>query len=483
MRIRLITPYYGVKGLRILTLPVLAAEFGAYADVEILDQNVEPIDYSPVDVVGISLLVYNAPLGFKIAERFRRGGAKVIFGGTYPSLQPEHCLQHGDAVVVGEVEGLTPLIVRDLERDQLKPIYRNAEPPDITHMPRPRVDLLKNDRYMGVGYPIEFTRGCPNACGFCVNPYIFRKFRTIGLENIARDVSYRDMDLLAVEDLNMAADREHALRVAKLLESVGNLKWSAEMTLASLDDDELLDAFARSGLTEAYVGLESVNPRVLTRINKGFNRVEDYLRVIRKLQDHGIRVGSGMVLGLDGEDRDFYRRWLDFLEASRMCYVTPTYATYVPGTRAYEAMKAAGRIITHDLRAYDGLHPIVVPDGMTLDELNEGLRWFIKRFFGARSIIRRAPRRWWADLPQFMAYLATNLWFRSWYGMMIRRYGPRGKYLVDDLELNDRMTQKPYRRSWLWKVFRRLFTRTSGVQTERRTEPSLMGAASPLCAK
>ncbi len=466
MKIRFITPFYGVKGLRLLTLPVLAAEFGQYADVEVCDENVEPLDESPVDVVGISLLVYNAPRGFRIAERFRKRGAKVLFGGTYPSLQPEQCLQHGDAVVVGEVEGLTGRIMHDLERGQLRGVYRNSTAPDVSHMPRPRVDLLKNDRYMGVGYPIEFTRGCPNACGFCVNPYVFRKFRTISLENIARDLSYRDMDVLGVEDLNMTGDRDHALRVARLLEEVGGLSWAAEMTLGSLDDDELLEAFARSGLREAYVGIESLNPRVLAKINKGFNRVDDYLRVIRKVQSYGIRVGCGMVLGLDGEGKDFYKRMLAFLEEARITYVTPTYATYVPGTRAYDAMQAAGRILTDDLRAYDGLHPMVEPDGMTVEELDEGLRWFIRRIFGARSILKRLPQRWWRDPDQVVSHLAINLWFRSWYWMLVRRYGPRGRYLIEDQASFDRAIGRRYRRHWLWNVTRYLFTKSSGVRTD-----------------
>ena len=467
MKMRFITPFYGVKGLRILTLPVLAAEFGQYADVEICDENVEPIDESPAEMVGISLLVYNAPRGFEIASRFREQGAKVILGGTYPTLQPEHCLQHCDAVVVGELEGLTGQVMRDLERGQLRGIYKNDEPPDVSHMPRPRVDLLENERYMGVAYPIEFSRGCPNACGFCVNPYVFRKFRPISLENIARDLSYRDMDVLGVEDLNMTGDRDHALRAANLLEGVGKLSWSAEMTLGSLDDDELLEAFARSGMREVYVGVESINPRALAKINKGFNRVDDYLRIVRKVQSYGIRVGCGMVLGLDGEDGDFYERMLEFLEAAKMTYVTPTYATYVPGTRAYEAMRDAGRIITDDLRCYDGLHPMVEPDGMTLEELNEGLRWFIRRFFGWRSIIKRLPDRWWAGPSDLIAHLSVNLWFRSWYRMMVRRYGPSARYAIDDQAVFDRLVFQRYRRHWSWNVIRYLFSKTSGVQTTR----------------
>jgi radical SAM superfamily enzyme YgiQ (UPF0313 family) len=185
------------------------------------------------------------------------------------------------------------------------------------------------------------------------------------------------------------------------------------------------------------------------------------------VQSYGIRVGCGMVLGLDGEDEDFYERMLEFLEAAKMTYATPTYATYVPGTRAYAAMKDAGRIITDDLRCYDGLHPMVETDGMTLEELNEGLRWFIRRFFGWRSIIRRLPDRWWADRSGLIAHLSVNLWFRSWYRMMARRFGPSGRYAIDDQAVFDRLVLRRYRRHWAWNVIRYLFSKTSGVQTTR----------------
>ena len=84
MKVRFITPYYGVKGMRLLTLPCLAAEFAPYCDVELCDQNVEAVDFSDCDMVGISLLVYNAPLGYEIAARFREKGIPV---GNYTSSQ------------------------------------------------------------------------------------------------------------------------------------------------------------------------------------------------------------------------------------------------------------------------------------------------------------------------------------------------------------------------------------------------------------
>jgi len=120
MKVKFITPYYSVKGVRLLTLPMLAAEFAPYCDVEVYDQNVEEIDYSDCDMVGISLFVYNAPIGYEIAERFRDRGIPVIFGGSWPTVSPERVLPHGDAVVVGEVEGLGRQIINDLKNGKLK---------------------------------------------------------------------------------------------------------------------------------------------------------------------------------------------------------------------------------------------------------------------------------------------------------------------------------------------------------------------------
>jgi len=155
------------------------------------------------------------------------------------------------------------------------------------------------------------------------------------------------------------------------------------------------------------------------------------------------------------------------LEEAKVTFATPTYVTYVPGTRVYETMRKAGRILTDDLRAYDSVHPTVKPNGMTLDELNRGLRWFLRRFFGLRSIWQRAPRRWWQNPSQLLAHLFMNLWFRSWYGMLTRRYGPRARYLIDDQELFDRVCYRRYRRHWLLNVARYLFGRSDGEAADR----------------
>ena len=109
MKVRFIAPYYGVKGYRVLTLPSLAAEFEQYCDVVLNDQNVEPLDTSDVDFVGITCFIYNLPFAVKIAETFRERGIPVIFGGSAVAVMPpELLLSHCDAICRHKMEQADP---------------------------------------------------------------------------------------------------------------------------------------------------------------------------------------------------------------------------------------------------------------------------------------------------------------------------------------------------------------------------------------
>lgn len=428
MKARFITPCYGVKGYRVLTLPVLAAEFEQYCDVEINDQNIEEIDYSDVELVGISVFIYNIPLAAEIAEKFRARGIPVIFGGSAAAVMPPRLLHpYCDSVCEGEVEGLAKQIVADAKKGKLKKVYKNAEPPDLKKTRMPRVDMM-SDEYPKSAYPIETSRGCPNNCAFCVSGFVQPGHRLRSLKDVERDIAHRDCEVIEIVDLNFAVDKQHILNVCDVLENAGIDSWFGETGLSTLDDDEVLDALERTRCTSVYVGLESISEKSLATIDKGFNKVEDYERVIKKIQDRGIIVNSGMVIGLDGEDKSIFKRTLKFFEKNKISLTTPTFVTYLPGTKFYEKYKKQGRVITDDWFDYSGVNPIMVPDMMTHDELKDGYEWFIKEFFGLRSIIKRSfqpalslkfGRK--AFMRQANNYFMNNYVYRYWYMWYIRK--------------------------------------------------------------
>ena len=99
-----------------LGLATVAALTKPEIDVRILDENAEKIDYEDgADLVGISVMTAVAPRAYRIAERFRSRGAKIVMGGPHPSVLPEESLQHCDAVVVGEAEGSWQQLIEDFQ--------------------------------------------------------------------------------------------------------------------------------------------------------------------------------------------------------------------------------------------------------------------------------------------------------------------------------------------------------------------------------
>src|SRR5690349_3890510 len=112
-----------------LTLAALAGITPPDVEVEALDDRIEEIDYdAPRDLVGISVKTFTARRAYQIATEFRKRGVPVILGGHHPTLLPDEALQYADSILMGEAEGIWSDVLRDVKRQQLKPIYRQAQP-------------------------------------------------------------------------------------------------------------------------------------------------------------------------------------------------------------------------------------------------------------------------------------------------------------------------------------------------------------------
>ena len=73
-----------------------------------------------VDLVGITVLTELALRAYHIGDTYRRKGVKVVMGGIHPTVLPDEALEHADAVVVGEAEGVWPRLVSDAASGQMQ---------------------------------------------------------------------------------------------------------------------------------------------------------------------------------------------------------------------------------------------------------------------------------------------------------------------------------------------------------------------------
>jgi radical SAM superfamily enzyme YgiQ (UPF0313 family) len=424
MKIRLIESPLAIPRYRQIRLPTVAAEFSPHAEVEINDENIERLDFSPVDLVGFTAQVYNAPRAIFLADKFRQQGIKTIIGGPYATAMGEKLLSHFDAVVVGEVEGLGEKIVKDATRGALAGIYK-LDQPAVWGRNLPRRDLQRSDAYYWFNYPIEFSRGCPHKCSFCFGPYAYPTFRTRALDGIAAELAQWDHGMVEAVDLNFGADRAHIIEVCKMMQDLGVKGWFGEATLVSLDNAEVLKHLEASHCKMVFVGIESVDNAALAKINKGFNRVQDYGRIIARIQDHGIFVHGGFIWGLDGDSPEAVDATLSFCQEHKLYLASTNIAAYYPGTQSHADLDQAGRILAEDPREFDSNRVVVEPQGMSEPEIYAGAKRFLKKFYSLWSIFRRSFQAPNFRLSLLVDFWSFNLLYRAYFKVWARGLGRR----------------------------------------------------------
>lgn len=171
-----------------LGLATLAALCPPHWEVEIVDENVEPIPSAPkADLIGVCGMGVQFPRQRELLTHFRERGYKVVAGGSYASLCPELYAEIADSVVAGEAEYIWPQFCRDFEEGTAKPLYKECGEVSLHDSPVPRFDLLKLKRYSMVS--LQFSRGCPFRCEFCDIIIMFgRKPRTKAVSQIRAEL-------------------------------------------------------------------------------------------------------------------------------------------------------------------------------------------------------------------------------------------------------------------------------------------------------
>lgn len=361
----------------VLGIYTLASLFPAGEDgweVTVTDETVEPLDVDDrPDLVCITTLTPLAPRAYAIADRYRANGVPVLLGGIHASALPEEALGHADAVVVGEAEGILPGVLEDFERGEMKGVYRHSELVDLRTVPPLRQELVESKPYFMKSL-LQTTRGCPHDCEFCtVTAYYGNTFRRRPMETLRQELEAFSRSYLFVVDDNIIGHRRHAFNVFRLLKEF-NIRWWGQSSLAIANRPDLLEACAGSGCLGLFLGFESLDQQLLDDSSKRFNRVEEYLEVVRKIHDAGLGVQGSFIFGLDGEGEGCFDRFLEFAQTAQLDAVLCGILTPFPGTRLARRMEEQGRVLHHDWETFDTQHVVFKPRGLTPEALQEGYR-------------------------------------------------------------------------------------------------------------
>ncbi|MBF0486751.1 MAG: B12-binding domain-containing radical SAM protein [Nitrospirae bacterium] len=395
-------------------------------EVSIIDEKAERLpDDIDADLVGITAMTPAVKRGYEIADTLRSKGKTVVMGGMHASKLPQEALNHVDAVVIGEAEGIWPRLLTDFKRGSLKKIYQHENGyPALDKLSIVNWNLYKGKRYLPVHF-VETTRGCPFNCEFCsVTSSFGGRFRNRPVDEVEREIqSLKPFEqrfilkntVFFVDD-NIIGNRAHAKEMLTRIKPY-NLKWLGQASSNIAKDAELLKLCKDSGCMGLLVGFESLSKANLSKMGKGFNKPDDYVEIVKRFHEHGLGIDGAFVFGFDDDDEDVFDRTIEFTIRAKLdvCYFS--ILTPYPGTRLYEQMEAEGRIIERDWSYYNTNNVVFKPKLLSPQRLLSGYYKALKEAYSYPNIVRRL----WGNGSYKNFFYPMNFGFRQSINKTTRR--------------------------------------------------------------
>jgi radical SAM superfamily enzyme YgiQ (UPF0313 family) len=374
-----------------LGIATLAGYFSEHDEIELVDEHVEQIklDDQP-DLVCIEVYITNAKRSYFIADHYRSIGVHVILGGVHVTSLPEEAAQHADTIVTGPAEGIFDQFIKDFKNRRPQSRYFSLRR-DLSIQAPMRRDLIKSHKYF-VPNSLVVSRGCPHSCDFCYKHEFFKNGKSFYTEQV--DSVLKEINQLAGRHLYFLDD--HLFGKPKFINQVFdemygmNRIFQGAATIDSILNEDTVDKAAKAGLRSLFIGFESISENNLHTVNKKHSTVSRYAEAIAKLKDLGIMINGSFVFGLDNDDKDVFRRTVDWAINSGITTATFHILTPYPGTRLYKTLDAQQRITDNDWNLYDTRHAVYLPKLMSRKDLEEGYQWSYKEFYKWSNIIESA---------------------------------------------------------------------------------------------
>ena len=370
-----------------LGLATLAAYLSPDDEVELIDQHVEKVnlDDEP-DLVVIQIYITNAFRSYKIADHYRSKGAYVILGGLHVTSLPEEAALHADSIFLGPAEESFPRFLEDFRNKRPQKIYRSWTR-TLHNLPYARRDLIKRNKYL-VPNSLVVTRGCPHHCDFCYKDAFFvggKSFYTQLVDDALSEIDRLPGKHLYFLDDHLLGNPRFAGELFEGMKGM-NRVFQGAATVDSVLQGDLIEKAAEAGLRSAFVGFETFSPENLRQSNKKQNIARSYEEAVSRLHSLGIMINGSFVFGLDNDDKDVFSRTVEWGVKNAITTATYHVLTPYPGTRLFQDMEGAGRILTRNWNLYDTRHVVYKTQGLSASELEEGYNRAYKDFYSWSNI-------------------------------------------------------------------------------------------------
>lgn len=426
-----------------LGLLSIAAMLPPEWEKKLVDMNVHKLkdtDLKEADYVMISAMSIQLQSAQEVIARCKALGVKTIAGGPLFTAEPEK-FQDVDHLVLNEGEITLVPFLEDLEKGTARHIYTTTEHPSLDRTPIPLWDLIDLRDYATMN--LQFSRGCPYDCEFCDitalfghKPRLKTAAQVLGELDALYECGWRG-GVFIVDD-NFIGNKAYLKReilpaMISWMERHRNPFWYiTEASINLADDEELMLLMQEAGFTSVFVGIETPDEGSLKECNKYHNVNRDMIACVKKIQNYGMQVSGGFIVGFDNDTPSIFERQINFIQRSGIVTAMVGLLQAPVGTKLFKRLKKEKRLLPNP--SFSGsntdLSTNFIPK-MNMQKLVEGYQKIVTTIYEPKHYYARVLEFFKEFKPAYkrgvssLRFCYAKALFRAMYVLGIKEKGRR----------------------------------------------------------
>ena len=322
---------------------------------KLIDTNIytltdQMIDWA--DLVFISSMDVQRSSVEKIIDRIHKRGKKIAAGGPLFTEDYEQ-FPEVEYLILNEGEITLPLFIQDYLAGTPRHIYQTDQYADMHLTPAPDISIIKLSDYDCMS--IQFSRGCPFHCDFCNVTALLG--HTPRLKSSKQIIAELDQLYAAGWRRNIFFVDDNFIGNKKILKEEilpALINWRkgktgclflTEVSINLADDKELMKMLVEAGFISVFIGVETPDELSLANCNKKQNEKRDLISNIHEIQNNGIQVMGGFIVGFDSDTPNIFDRMIEFIQKSGIVTAMVGLLQAPNNTELYRKLEQQGRII------------------------------------------------------------------------------------------------------------------------------------------
>ncbi len=218
--------------------------------------------------------------------------------------------------------------------------------------------------------------------------------------------------------------------------------FSTEASINLSDDPELMELMTQASFSAVFIGIETPQESGLAECNKVQNRNRNLIDCIRKVQQAGIEIHGGFIVGFDSDSPNIFKQQIDFIQESGIISAMIGLLNAPTKSKLYKRLKSEGRILNKMSGDDTDSSTNIIPK-MNMAELKSGYQKIIRGIYEGKPYYERV-RHFLQDFNP-RAKNKTKLTFTKFLALI------KSIFIIGIFDNN----RKYYWRLFFWSLFKK----------------------------